>query len=277
VSEHCYAVLQGPPLDFNSFTRLLPNPNGFRLIERIQPQMTRPLRSTPITGASPLLRAGPPAEPATVLTPRQRTGFSLSPARKPERAVSHPAFSRSMQKPQTGLASPPCRTPPGPSAGTRQARPGIRKTPGFDVTCFFFDTSTANRLRSPSRSPPDASCAPFPHRSPPSRHRSRSMWWFEASPRRATPKGRQSFISCTAPHQQALPTSSPLPRSGRTLRKNRWAATALRRDWTRTSSTLPCWSTARHSYRSPPLIPTNTSSRCHLSPGRGRRRRSWLA
>ena len=26
-----------------------------------------------------------------------------------------------------------------------------------------------------------------------------------------------------------------------------------------------------------PLIPTNTSSRCHLSPGRGRRRRSWLA
>src|SRR5271165_6611766 len=61
------------------------------------------------------------------------------------------------------------------------------------------------------------------------------------------------------------------------LRKNRWAATALRRDWTRTSSTLPCWSTARLRYRSLPLIPTNTSSRCHLSPGRGRRRRSWLA
>jgi len=102
--------------------------------------------------------------------------------------------------------------------------PGSVRHPGFDVICFFFDTSTANRLRSPSRSPPDASCAPFPHRSPRSRHRSRSMWWFEASPRRATPKGRQSFISCTAPHQQALPTSSPLPRSGRTLRKNRLAA-----------------------------------------------------
>src|SRR5215470_13004038 len=29
-----------------------------------------------------------------------------------------------------------------------------------------FDTSTAIRLRSPSRSPPDASSAPFPHRSP---------------------------------------------------------------------------------------------------------------
>src|SRR5271166_5752998 len=62
-----------------------------------------------------------------------------------------------------------------------------------------------------------------------------------------------------------------------THRKNRLAATAFRRDWTRTSSTLPCWSTARHRYRSLPLIPTNTSSRCHLSPGRGRRRRSWLA
>src|SRR5262245_29485570 len=41
-----------------------------------------------------------------------------------------------------------------------------------------------------------------------------------------------------------------------------------------TSSTLPCWSTARHRYRSQPLIPTNTSSRCHLSPGGGRRRHS---
>ena len=133
-----FEISNGLSGDFNSFTRLLPNPNGFRLIERIQPQMTRPLRSTPITGASPLLRAGPPAEPATVLTPMQRTGFSLSPARKPERAVSHPAFSRSMQKPQTGLASPPCRTPPGPSAGTRQARPGIRKTPRFRCHLFLF-------------------------------------------------------------------------------------------------------------------------------------------
>ena len=26
------------------------------------------------------------------------------------------------------------------------------------------------------------------------------MRWFDASPRRATPKGQQSFIFCTAPH-----------------------------------------------------------------------------
>ena len=48
-----------------------------------------------------------------------------------------------------------------PSAGTRQARPGIRKTPRFRCHRFFFDTSTANRLRSPSRSPPDASSRLF--------------------------------------------------------------------------------------------------------------------
>ena len=94
--------------------------------------------------------------------------------------------------------------------------PGFCGHPGFDVTCICFDTSTAIRSRSPSRSPPDTSHAPFPHRSPRSRRRSRRMWWFEASPRRATPKGRQSFISCTAPLHEALPTSNSSPRSGHT-------------------------------------------------------------
>src|SRR5918994_726804 len=57
----------GLPGAFSSSTQLLP---GFtRLTERTQPQMTRPLRSAPIAGASPLLRAGPPARPATVLSP----------------------------------------------------------------------------------------------------------------------------------------------------------------------------------------------------------------
>jgi hypothetical protein len=60
--------------------------------------MTRPLRSTPITGASPLLRAGPPAR-------RQRR---------------QRAFPCSMREPQTRLMPPLCRTPPGQSSGTRQ-------------------------------------------------------------------------------------------------------------------------------------------------------------
>jgi hypothetical protein len=61
------------------------------------------------------------------------------------------------------------------------------------------------------------------------------------------------------------------------LAMNRLAALAWRLLWTRTSSTLPSWSTARHSYRRSPLIFTNTSSRCHLSPARGFRRRSPAA
>ena len=52
------------------------------MIERTQSQMTRPLRSTPITGASPLLRAGPSAGPATVLTPEPKRG--LLPLAHPE-------------------------------------------------------------------------------------------------------------------------------------------------------------------------------------------------
>jgi hypothetical protein len=52
------------------------------LIERTQSQMTRPLRSTPITAASPLLRAGPSAGPATVLTPEPKRG--LLPLAHPE-------------------------------------------------------------------------------------------------------------------------------------------------------------------------------------------------
>ena len=178
--------------------------------------MTRRLRSTPITGASPLLRAGPPAGPATVLTPALRTGYSLSPPGNPNgqcRIRPSPVPCRSRRPGSRRL-----------HAGHRLASqraparliPGSWVHPGFGVTCVVFDTSTAIRSRSPSRSPPDTSRVPFPHRSPRSRHRSRSMWRFEASPRRATPKGQQSLISCTTPLQQALPTSNSPPRSGHT-------------------------------------------------------------
>ena len=83
-----------------------------------------------------------------------------------------PALSpRSVQKQQTGLTSPTCRTPPGQSA---VHPPGSSRAdllhPGFDATLLSNDTSTAipeTEDCAPSfRSPPDASCAPFPHRSP---------------------------------------------------------------------------------------------------------------
>src|SRR6266446_6753035 len=61
------------------------------------------------------------------------------------------------------------------------------------------------------------------------------------------------------------------------LRSGRLAACLLRRRCTRTSSTTPAWSTARQSQCFTPAILSTTSSRCHLSPTRGRRRRIWLA
>ena len=51
----------------------------------------------------------------------------------------------------------------------------------------------------------------------------------------------------------------------KSLRKNRFAARALRRRWTRMSSTSPASSTARHSQPRFPLIIRQSSSRCQLS------------
>jgi len=41
---------------------------------------------------------------------------------------------------------------------------------------------------------------------------------FDATPRRATPKGHKTFISCPATHQESrIPTNDPSPRSWRTI------------------------------------------------------------
>src|ERR1019366_7439914 len=72
-----FEISNGLPGAFNLSMRFLPE--HFRLIRRIKPRTTRSLRSAPVTGASPLLRTGPPARPATVLSPLRfsRSGNSL--------------------------------------------------------------------------------------------------------------------------------------------------------------------------------------------------------
>ena len=70
------------------------------------------------------------------------------------------------------------------------------------------DTSSAVRLRSPSRSPPDAINRAVSSSLTTTVINQRSMRWFDASPRRATPKGHQSFISRTAPQ-----SITPLPQA----------------------------------------------------------------
>ena len=88
--------------------------------------------------------------------------------------------------------------------------------PRFRCHLSGLDTSTAVRLRSPSRSPPDAITRAFSSSLTTTVFSQRSMRWLDASPRRATPKGHQSFISCTAPRSVTPLPQSDLPRSWHT-------------------------------------------------------------
>jgi hypothetical protein len=175
--------------------------------------MTRPLGSTPTAPS----RGFPTTTGRSASTPRDGThcllrfqplGNSLSPS---STAVSRRAFPRSMQEPQTGLTSPTCPTPPGQKNGhpPDSSRADLLH-PGFDATLLSNDTSTAipeNEDCAPSsRSPPDASRAPFPHRSPRRSSANAACGGLQPPSARATAKG-QTFISCTAPCPKALPTN----------------------------------------------------------------------
>src|SRR4051812_14045695 len=92
-------------------------------------------------------------------------------------AITTLAFSRSVQEPQTRLTPPSRRAPPGQSSGHRQAYRGrTARPPAFDSTSFTL-TTLQQRTPTPdpperalsgtsSWSPPDASSAPSPCRSP---------------------------------------------------------------------------------------------------------------
>ncbi len=131
--------------------------------------MSRPLRSTPITRASPLLRAGPPASAATVLSVLRIPPLT--------RSLSPPAHQHGQQY-RHRPSHVPCRSRrPGSRrlhaghhlANTRApARliPESRNHPGFDVT-YYVSTRQQRfaraRLPDPHLTPQRM---PFPHRSP---------------------------------------------------------------------------------------------------------------
>ena len=136
--------------------RAFPSPPPSRFIP------AHPLRSTPITGASSLLRAGPPARPATVLTPDLTPGHSLSqtklihsepispssvgthlptfPARAADQA--HATSMPDTAWPETGLPARPCSHSPGTwpwfrchsGLTTHQQRFGVTHLPGPHLT-----------------------------------------------------------------------------------------------------------------------------------------------
>ena len=147
------------------------------------------------------IRAGPPARPATVLTPGLTPGCSLSqtkPAHRtalassietrlptfPARAADQ-AHAPSMPNttwPETGTPARPCSH--GPANGR-----------DFDATPTLDDTSTAVRGYSSSWSPPDTSKDAFSTSLTTTVFSQRSMWRFEASARPATPKGQPSSLA----------------------------------------------------------------------------------
>src|SRR5207249_4504646 len=101
--------------------------------------------------------------------------------------------------------------------------PGTMCLPGFDVIFRRFDTSTAVRLRSPSWSPPDTSTGAFSSSLTTTVFSQRSMRRFDASPRRAAPKGHNLHHLHSTAHQEGRPThtSSP-PRSRCTTHRPQW-------------------------------------------------------
>ena len=192
--------------------------------------MSRPLHSAPITGASPLLRAGPPASAATVLNAsgiRRRRAPSHPPAdqlRQRVRSIGTglPKF-RAGAADQARAASMPDTTWPilgHPPGSSRE----LCFSPVPMPTCHF-GTSTAVRLRSPSWSPPDASRAPFPRRSP--RRSSANAARGGLTP---PPEGRRrratTFITCTATQSRRTTylTRPPLLRSWHTTETPRSCA-----------------------------------------------------
>jgi hypothetical protein len=120
-----------------------------------------PLRSSPITEPSALLRTLLPPCPASVLW--------LSWCPPLERLPSHQddGFSCSLSKPAAEFLPPVCRAPvertAGPCVGPPPPHPAAITTPRFRRRLGHLDTSSAVHLRStPRRSPDAVIAAPFP-------------------------------------------------------------------------------------------------------------------
>ena len=182
---------------------------------------TRPLRSSPITGPSPLLRGGPSPCRASVLSPSQFQLLGVLPSaagvNTPAGAITARGSHVSCQRPDRARAT----SVPGNRQGSKQVSPwlfpGQQLDPGYDCRRYAYDTSAVVHSRSPSRSPPDASRAPFPWCSSPRLiHRSNPRW-FTASPCRAAVEGLPPSPAQHRNHQRDLLHRNLQSRSWRTV------------------------------------------------------------
>ena len=110
---------------------------------------------------------------------------------------------------------------PGNRQGSKQVSPwhfpGQQLDPGYDCRRYAYDTSAVVHSRSPSRSPPDASRAPFPRCSSPRLiHRSNPRW-FTASPCKAAVEGLPPSPAQHRNHQRDLLHRNLQSRSWRTV------------------------------------------------------------
>jgi hypothetical protein len=145
----------------------------------------RPLRSSPITGPSSLLRAGPPLCLASVLSPMQPWPHGVLPLDDQGVNITHfdwPFVSRRQvllfhASACNELTPPLHRAPPEPHTGSSLAEdvaqghdfvPGSESAPGFDAVFNLFDASAVVQPCSSSRCLPDPLVAGlFPSRFPP--------------------------------------------------------------------------------------------------------------
>jgi hypothetical protein len=144
---------------------------------------------------------------------------SLSPTstrhRRPRRAVSAPAFPRSVQEPQTRLAPPTCRTPPGQYSGARQAHPGSSVLPRFRCQLRLFDTVNSGSLTLNSLVPTRRITSAFSSSLTTTVINQPSTRRFDATPRKATPKGHNlHHPHSTASRRTTYPRRPPLRTRG---------------------------------------------------------------
>ena len=93
-----------------------------------QARTTQPLRSSPITGPSTLLRAAPPCAPLRYSRPRGWSRLRLVPSRHQRDEAQVLTFHT---KAWSSFAPPTCRMPLGQYQGIPRADPGGRVTPRF--------------------------------------------------------------------------------------------------------------------------------------------------
>src|SRR5216683_1651173 len=154
--------------------------------------MSRPLRSTPVTGASSLLRDGPPADAATVLSP---PGFCRSDAPScPARNWPGSVRTRLPTFPAKAAAEVHAASMPDTAWPVHGLPPGLSRVHSTNPVLMSLRYSrhvNSGRLPRPHLT---RSCRAFSTSLTTTVFSQRSMWRFEAVPHRTIPEGQQSSI-----------------------------------------------------------------------------------